>query len=121
MVDTQKAVEDAIGQKPVCLRPPYGMADTRVKEFIRSQGVVPVAMGFNSFDYERRGTEKLANWVIQNAHSGQVFLLHDGDNSKGQTMEALPKIIEGIKARGLGFSAICYPPNMVAENKVTPK
>jgi peptidoglycan-N-acetylglucosamine deacetylase len=110
VTSTQDAVVAAINLKPVCLRPPYGMANQRVKDYIRSQGIIPVGLGFNSFDYERRGVEKLTNWVISNARSGQVILMHDGNNSGGQTMAALPQIIEGIQKRGLGFSAICYPP-----------
>ncbi|OAI48137.1 hypothetical protein AYO45_05305 [Gammaproteobacteria bacterium SCGC AG-212-F23] len=108
VVDTQNAVEKAIGKKPVCLRPPYGMANPHVKDYIRSQGIAPVAMGFNSFDYERRGTEKMVDWVLKNVHAGQVILMHDGYDKREQTVEALPRIIEGIQKKGLGFSAICY-------------
>jgi len=38
-----------------------------------------------------------------------VFLLHDGPKRREQTVQALPLIIKGIRAKGLGFSAICYP------------
>jgi NAD(P)H-dependent flavin oxidoreductase YrpB (nitropropane dioxygenase family) len=33
-------------------------------------------MGWNSFDYDRPGVDKIVNWVLKNAHSGQVFLFH---------------------------------------------
>lgn len=107
VVEPKKIVTQILGKRPMCLRPPYGVSNARVRQFVRSQGMVPVAMGFNSFDYKRPGTLKLARWVIKNARSGRVFLLHDGYKARSQTVAALPKIIAGIRAKGLGFSVIC--------------
>jgi peptidoglycan/xylan/chitin deacetylase (PgdA/CDA1 family) len=102
-------IKKAIGKNPVCVRPPFGMGNKRVGAFIRKHGMIMVPMGFNSFDYKRPGYRKIASQVINNAHSGQVFLLHDGPKKREQTVKALPLIIKGIRAKGLGFSAICYP------------
>lgn len=109
VVQSRNNIAAVVGSPPVCLRPPYGASNSRVREFIRSQDMIPVSMGFNSFDYENRGTQKLINWVVKNAHSGQVILLHDGYKGRAQTVKALPEIIAGIRKKGLGFSAICYP------------
>ena len=54
-----------IGKRPACLRYPYGASNEAVRDYIRSQGMVPVAMGFNSFDYNRPGTDKIASWVLK--------------------------------------------------------
>lgn len=109
VVKPRDIVKDIIGKPPVCLRPPYGMINDRAKRYIEQHGMISVPMGFNSFDYERRGTTRLANWVVKNARSERVFLLHDGYHRREQTVAALPSIIKGIRAKGLGFSAICYP------------
>lgn len=101
-------IKKVSGKPPVCVRPPFGMGNKRVGAYIRSQGMVMVPMGFNSFDYNRPGVQKLTNWVVKNARSGRVFLLHDGPKRREQTVAALPAIIKGIRAKGLGFSAICY-------------
>ncbi len=98
-----------VGKPPVCLRPPYGLTNARVNQYVRRAGMIPVPMGFNSFDYKRPGVHKLASWVIKNAINGRVFLLHDGYSYREQTVKALPIIIKGIRKKGLGFSAICYP------------
>lgn len=95
------------GRKTVCLRYPFNASNQHVRDVIREEGMVPVPMGFNSFDYEHRGVTQLVNWVVKNAYSGQVILLHDGFNQREQTVEALPLIIEGIEKKGLGFSQIC--------------
>ncbi len=107
MVEPANIVAGIIGKRPTCLRYPFGMSNEAIRSYIRSQGMMPVPMGFNSFDYERPGTEKIVSWVLQNVRSGQVFLMHDGYDKREQTVAALPKIIEGIKAKGLGFSQIC--------------
>lgn len=109
VVGAKNIVNDIIGKPPVCLRPPFGMANQRVKDFTRLHNIITVPMGFNSFDYKNRGVARLTNWVVQNARSGQVFLLHDGYDHRAQTVAALPGIIAGIRRKGLGFSAICYP------------
>ncbi len=106
-IEIEKAM--GIGKPPVCVRPPFGMGNERVRQYIKSQGMIMVPMGFNSFDYTKPGYKKIVSQVVNNAYSGQVFLLHDGAKDRGQTVEALPLIIEGIRAKGLGFSAICYP------------
>lgn len=107
----QFIIYNIIGKKPVCLRYPFGASNEHVRQVIRSQGIVPLSMGFNSFDYERPGVDKIVNWVLQNAHSGQVILLHDGFANREQTVAALPRIIEGIQKRGFGFSQICVGNN----------
>lgn len=92
---------------PKCLRYPFGASNAHVRQVIRDDGMVPVPMGFNSFDYDRPGTQKIISWVLKNSYSKQVILLHDGYFKREQTVAALPEIIEGIKKKGLGFSTIC--------------
>lgn len=103
----QTVIYNIIGKKPVCLRYPYGASNEHVRASIRAHGMLPVPMGWNSFDYDRPGVDKIVSWVLKNAHSGQVFLFHDGFDKREQTVAALPLIIEGIKKKGLGFSQIC--------------
>jgi peptidoglycan/xylan/chitin deacetylase (PgdA/CDA1 family) len=103
----QTIIYKIIGQKPICLRYPFGMSNSHVRDAIRAEGIVPVPMGFNSFDYNRPGVQKIVSWVLKNAYSGQVILMHDGYDKRQETVDALPAIIEGIKKKGLGFSQIC--------------
>ena len=92
-------VDHIIGTKPKCLRYPFGASNQHVREVIQENGMMPVAMGFNSFDYERPGTEKIVSWVLKNIYSKQVILLHDGYDKREQTVAALPQIIEGVKKK----------------------
>lgn len=103
----QTIIDNIISEKPVCLRYPFGMSNQHVREAIRAAGMIPVPMGFNSFDYTRPGVAKIVSWVLKNTYSGQVILMHDGYDKRQQTVAALPAIIEGIKQKGLGFSQLC--------------
>ncbi|OGT56686.1 MAG: hypothetical protein A3F43_05010 [Gammaproteobacteria bacterium RIFCSPHIGHO2_12_FULL_42_10] len=107
ITEPQVVIKNIIGKKPVCLRYPYGASNEHVRSVIRENGMMPMPMGWNSFDYDRPGTDKIVNWVLLNAHSGQVFLFHDGFEKREQTVAALPRMIEGIQKKGLGFSQIC--------------
>lgn len=113
VVQPRDIVTKILGYAPMCLRPPYGVSNTRVRNYIRSKDLIPVPMGFNSFDYERGGVQKIAHWVIKNARSGMVVLLHDGYSKREETVEALPLIIQGIRKKGLGFSVICRNPQEI--------
>lgn len=95
------------GIKPKCLRYPFGMSNEHVKQIIRDNDMAPIPVGFNSYDYERPGIQKIVDWVLKNAYSKQVIVMHDGYDNREQTVAALPLIIDGIKKKGLGFSTIC--------------
>ncbi len=84
-----------ISVKPKCLRYPYGASNSHVREVIREHGMMPLPMGFNYFDYDRPGVEKITSWVLKNIYSKQVILMHDGFDKREQTVAALPVIIEG--------------------------
>ena len=112
--EPQVIIQNITGKTPACLRYPFGASNSHVREVIRSHGIVPVAMGYNSFDYERPGVDKIVSWVLKNARSGQVFLMHDGFNKREQTVAALPRIIEGLQKMGYGFSQICVGDNIIS-------
>lgn len=107
VAEPKEIIEKITGKKTACLRYPFGASNQHVRDVIRANGMVPVPMGFNSFDYNRPGVDKIVSWVLQNARSGQVFLFHDGFDKREQTVAALPLIIEGLKKKGYGFSQIC--------------
>lgn len=107
----KQIIHEITGKDTLCLRYPYGASNQHVRDVIRANGMTPMPMGFNSFDYTRPGVEKIVSWVLKNAYSGQVILMHDGFAEREQTVAALPLIIEGIKAKGLGFSQVCAENN----------
>lgn len=57
--------------------------------------------------------DQIVNYVLSNPDKGNCVLLHDaGGETRAETIKALPRIIEGLKARGYSFvpvSALIYP------------
>jgi peptidoglycan/xylan/chitin deacetylase (PgdA/CDA1 family) len=108
VIASRDVIQKLIGIPPVCLRPPYGVQNQRVKQYVNAQHLILVSNGFDSLDYQNRGVDQLTQRVVENARSGRVFLFHDGYVKREQTVAALPGIIAGIREKGFGFSAICY-------------
>ncbi len=106
---SRNIVHKIIGKAPVCFRPPYEVINNRVRRFIESQNLIVVPIAYDSFDYTRINTDKVVKGVLDHLKSGRVFLFHDGYARRQKTVSALPKIIAGIRAKGFGFSTICYP------------
>lgn len=104
---TNQIIKDLTGRSPVCLRPPYGMHNKLVDQIAHQNGLQVINWDWNSFDYERRGSEAIFKEVTTHAKSGFVILMHDG-GPRQQTVDALPKIIEYYRSKGIGFSQICY-------------
>lgn len=107
IMSPEKIIYKITGTKPRLFRFPYGAENKRVRNYVLSQGLVPVHWGYSPEDYRLPGAMVIAHRVIRHARSGQVILLHDGPKNRQQTVEALPKIIEGVKKKGLGFSVLC--------------
>jgi len=108
ILGTNAIVKKEIGITPVCLRHPFGMYNKRVLTFAYNHDMSVINWDLNSFDYNRKGTKKLTQWVLKESKPGYVILLHDGGGNRSQTVAALPAIIEGFQQRGLGFDPICY-------------
>ena len=103
-----KEITKAIGTRPLCLRPLLVQVMHESKKWVESHGLIHVGIGFNTFDYDlKRSKKELINWVVKHAKSKRVFVCMMVFSK--QKVDALPAIIEGIRAKGLGFSKICDP------------
>jgi len=109
VVEPNIIIKKITGYAPVCLRPPFGLTNKRVKKFIESQHMRQVMWDLNTFDYKRQPVSKLINWVLSKTKPGYDLLMHDGSGNSFQTVQALPAIIEGLRKRGMKFSVICKP------------
>lgn len=99
-------IEQVIGQKPTLMRPPTGAFDDTTKAVCLELGLSIVNWSWQSCpeDWNHRGEPDLiANYVIENAANGHIILLHDTNST---TVEAMPKIIKGLKERGFRFMTV---------------
>lgn len=98
---TQDRIQAATGFTPCLFRPPYGSIDARVTRILRRHKLAIVAWNVDSADYERLGSKALANYVVANARPGMIVLMHDGVIRRQETVNALPRILRGLRRRHL--------------------
>ena len=109
-VDGAVALTRSITGRPVtCLRPPYGSWNQGVSDGLRARGLTPVLWNVDPGDTRGRSSSQIAYAAVSQARPGSIIGLHDAA-TKGATLAALPAIIDGIRAKGLGFTSLCGPP-----------
>lgn len=106
------AVERAAGQRTALFRPPKGFVDTREAIAIRAAGLVAWTWTIDPEDWQPgiSSAQLLAN--VDGIRDGDVVLLHDGIEGplapealdRSATVDALPALVEQIRARGLSFT-----------------
>ncbi len=104
------ALYSAASVRARLLRHPGGMQGVFLPFTARAMGWRVVTWSIDPRDYVCPGTAELAQRVLDAAHPGAIVLLHDGspgsDENRQQTVESLPAIIEGLRARGYQFVAV---------------
>ena len=88
----------AITKRDVTLfRPPYGEYDNSVVEACDNANMYCVQWDIDSLDWKDPTAEQITKNVVDKIKNGSIILLHNGAKN---TPEALPMIIEGIRAKG---------------------
>ncbi len=59
-----------------------------------------VTSNLNSGDWTLPGADTVVNTVVNGVSNGDIILLTDTDETAAQALEALPRIIDGLKAAG---------------------
>jgi peptidoglycan/xylan/chitin deacetylase (PgdA/CDA1 family) len=79
-------------------RPPYGSYDQNVLSVVGGAGYLhTVLWDVDPQDWRRPGASTIAAHVLSRASAGSIVVMHTLD----QTADALPAIIDGLRARGL--------------------
>lgn len=110
---TQRLVEAYTGHSVRLFRAPYfGDAEpTTADELLpaleaQNAGYVNVGLHVDPDDWKTPGVDEIVRRTLSKVeagndeHSAQIVLLHDGGGNRAQTLAALPRIIDGLRARG---------------------
>lgn len=106
---TQDILGGITGQRPTCLRPPYGRSDDATVARLAARNLTPVFWTQDSRDFEKVGADAIVTNSTSRLGNGSIILFHDAGGDRAQTIAALPRAIEQIRAKGFGFVAICQP------------
>jgi peptidoglycan-N-acetylglucosamine deacetylase len=112
--DGRAALEDAAGTRIALFRPPNGTVDVKGAMVMRRLGLAPRLWTVDPEDWHPDTTTEQIIRRCAAAGPGDVVLLHDGLErplspcalDRSRTLAALPKVIAGVRERGLGFGAL---------------
>ncbi|MDR0350705.1 MAG: RICIN domain-containing protein [Coriobacteriales bacterium] len=96
---TDDIVTAATGKPCALMRPPGG----GVNEQTMKCGKPIILWSIDPRDWENRNPEYIYSYVVDNAKSGDIVLLHDSHNT---TIPAALRIIDTLKARGYAFATV---------------
>lgn len=110
---TQNALAGAAGIHTRLLRMPYSSqadaitaADWRAAGQAAREGYLVVFTNLDTRDWARPGVGSIMNATMPKGDQGAIIMLHDGGGNRAQTVAALPRIIERLKARGYRFTTV---------------
>lgn len=106
IVSGKKAVERISDHENTWIRPPYGAIDARSWSVIRRLKMRVVLWDVDSRDWTKPGSRRIENTVVRTTRPGSVILMHDGGGDRRQTIEALPRIIRRLRAKGYTFVTV---------------
>jgi peptidoglycan/xylan/chitin deacetylase (PgdA/CDA1 family) len=94
-----------IGKKPNLIRFPNGDFDKRVLRIADQMGYKTIQWDTDSLDWMNPGKDRIVKKVVSKAHPGDIILMHASDSCR-QTHEALPEIIDALRAKGYEFVTV---------------
>ncbi len=112
---TQRAIEAAVGVHTLLFRPPYvGDIAPETVDHMRpllnstALGYVTISSGIDPLDWGAVSSDAIIEGAVKQIeeHQGNVVLLHDAGGDRRHTVEALPKLIDALRARGYAFVTI---------------
>jgi peptidoglycan-N-acetylglucosamine deacetylase len=99
------AIAEVAGVAPAFYRPAYGVFNLAAWLAAPRLGMRRTLWSKWARDWQERATpERIARRTLAGSRGGAILLLHDADGSPGapeRTLAALPRILDGIRERGL--------------------
>jgi len=100
-------VHEIIGKTPNLVRPPFGFHNETVDNVAYAKGRIIVLWSLDTKDWTGLDAATVKARVLPKMKNGFIVLQHDGNNPKlGGSVQALPDIIDGLKAQGYTFVTI---------------
>jgi peptidoglycan/xylan/chitin deacetylase (PgdA/CDA1 family) len=103
---TESLLKNIAGTSSKLFRPPYAETDQRVDSIAQKIGLTTVMYDLASGDPDSTlSRAHLINYVATSARNGSIIVMHV--NGRGwHTTEALPMIIQALRAKGFIFSRV---------------
>ncbi len=104
--ETQNAFARNLGTCPVWFRPPHGQKTPMMERVVHKHGMRMALWDVSVGDWTTNDADAIAQHVLARVKPGSIIDLHDGLDGKPfvdrtVVVRALPKILDGLKARHL--------------------
>ena len=118
---TELFLESSLGVKTLLFRPPYGIdhqpetaSEIQMLPIPQSMGYIIIGARIDPHDWgEPNGgppppVDTIVNRVLDDVEDekGNIILMHDGGGERSHTVQALPGIIDGLRAKGFEFVSV---------------
>jgi peptidoglycan/xylan/chitin deacetylase (PgdA/CDA1 family) len=94
-------IQRASGFRPCLFRPPYGVLTPDLVQRAKVAGMTTAKWTVDSADWTHPGVSAIRERVLAAVRPGAIVVMHDNTETRGQTLKALPGILEGLQVRGL--------------------
>ena len=113
LLEGAAAVERYGAPFPRLFRPPYGLWNSDTLSLLHHHRMLMVLWTVDTSDYRLPGWGAIVSSALSGAKPGAIILLHDAGGNRSETVEALPKIINKLRARGYQLVTV---PKLLLDN-----
>jgi peptidoglycan/xylan/chitin deacetylase (PgdA/CDA1 family) len=103
---TNRAIRRRTGFTPCLWRPPYGAVNAHLISLARSLGMLTIMWDVDPRDWSLPGPGAIYLRVVSAARNGAIVIQHFGGGPRYQTLAALPKEIQALRAKGYRFVTV---------------
>jgi peptidoglycan/xylan/chitin deacetylase (PgdA/CDA1 family) len=98
---------------PRLFRPPYGLWNNATLRLLHAYRMLMVLWTVDTNDYREPGVAAIVHSAVSGARPGAIILLHDAGGNRSETVAALPKITNALRARGYRLVTV---PKLLLDN-----
>ncbi len=103
LTTSREIIENITGRKVDLFRPPYGDYSDTLLNVCKEQGLYAIQWDVDSLDWKNLSKEQIASRIVGSARNGSIILMH---NDGKHTLDALPSVIDGLRAKGFTFKTV---------------
>ena len=103
------AIRTAMGREPRLFRSPQGFKNPALGDVLREMGLLAIGWQVRGLDTVEPDSKKIVRRIVSNVKPGGVIQMHDGGlarKNRKATLDALPDVIDQIRAAGLEFARL---------------
>lgn len=107
---TDRLIRDAGYQGEILFRPPYGRKLFALPYFLSKSGRKSITWDVEPESYAEIGSDadKIAEHVLSKTSPGSIIILHVMYPNRRESLRAVKKIVDGLKAQGYSFKTVSH-------------